>query len=78
VKVTIYSGSYSEEPQQASALPVRATVEVLDGWTVGDVLEAAGYSPQNSISLLPAAPETGADSSAQSEYAVTGIFNLFG
>jgi hypothetical protein len=76
VQVSIYSGSYSEEPQQASALPVRATVEVLDGWTVGDVLEAAGYYPHNSFGLSPIAPETGADSSSPADWTITGVFNL--
>lgn len=78
MKVTIYSGSDSMEPQPTSGLPVRATVEVLDGWTVGDILEAAGYYPHNSLGLSPIAPETGADSSSPSDWAITGVFNLFG
>lgn len=78
MKVKIYSGSDSEEPQQASALPVRATVEVLDGWSVGDVLEAAGYAPHNSFGLSTVAAGTGTDSSSQSDRIITGVFNLFG
>lgn len=79
MKVAIYSGPPFGEPQRTSGLPVRATVEVLVGSTIGDVLEAAGYDPHNSgfgLSLI--APETGADSSSPSDWAVTGVFNLFG
>jgi len=55
-KGTIYSGSDSEEPRQVDELLVRATVEVLDGWSIGDVLEAAGYNPQNSQASPPSHP----------------------
>jgi hypothetical protein len=78
VKVTIYSGSDSEEPQQIDELSVRATVEVLEGWSIGDVLEAAGYYPHNSFGLSPVAPETNTASSLVSDRVITGVFNLFG
>lgn len=78
MKVTVYAGKDFGEPQKSGELPVRATVEVLEGWSVGDVLEAAGYLPHNSFGLSPIAPETGTDSSSPSDWVVTGVFNLFG
>ena len=79
MKVTVYSGPDFGEAQATGKLPVRATVEVLEGWSVGDVLEAAGYDTRNfGFGLSPIAPETGADSSSPSDWTVTGVFNLFG
>ena len=79
MKVIVYSGPDFGAPLTAGELPVRATVEVLGGWSVGDVLAAAGYDPRNSaFGLSPIAPETGADSSSPSDWATTGVFNLFG
>ena len=48
------------------------------GWTVGDVLEAAGYYPHNSFGLSPVAFETNAASSSIADRVITGVFNLFG
>ena len=57
MKVTVYSAPGFGEPRSPSELPARTTVGlVLEGWSVGDVLEAAGYSlttPSGSLSTHP-------------------------
>lgn len=63
-------------PQESSGLPVRATVDVLVGWSVGDVLQAAGYYPHNSFALVT--PKVEADPELGHEQSITAVHNLLG